>query len=138
MFPAVDGGQLKLLTQDEIKAIHDSSVRLLEEVGMKVASAEARRIFAENAAAVDEKTQIVRIPRKMIEKAIETAPSKVVLYAQDPKTIFIWKKRALISVQGERSSTRLTGKQGKKEKPSPRTFAISPEWWTTAIMSLFM
>lgn len=85
MFPAVDGGQLKLLSQNDIRAIDDTSMHLLAEVGMKVKSSEARKIFALNGASVDEDSHIVKIPRKMVEKAIESAPSKVILYAQDPK-----------------------------------------------------
>jgi len=85
MFPAVDGGQLKLLKENEIEVIHETSMRILEEVGMKIKSAEARRVFEAHGAVVDEATHNVRIPRALVEKAIKSAPSKVILYGQKEK-----------------------------------------------------
>jgi trimethylamine---corrinoid protein Co-methyltransferase len=85
LFPAVNGGQLCLLKPDEIIAIHETSMKILEEVGMKVKSAEAREIFAKNGALVDSVSEIVKIPRRLVEQAIKTAPSKVILYGQDEK-----------------------------------------------------
>lgn len=85
MFPAAKGGQLRLLSEKDIEAIHHASMTLLEEVGMRVKSPRAREIFGQAGASVDEDTHIVKIPRAMVMKAIESAPSKVVLYAQDPK-----------------------------------------------------
>ena len=85
MFPAVDGGQLRLLSDDDIKQIHETSMKILEETGMKIKNKKARDCFAENGAKVDDATEIVKIPRSLVEKAIETAPSQVMLYAQDEK-----------------------------------------------------
>lgn len=85
MFPAVDGGQLRLLSEEDIQSIHETSMKILEETGMKIKNKTAREYFAQNGAEVDEATEIVKIPRSLVEKAIETAPSKVVLYAQDEK-----------------------------------------------------
>lgn len=85
MFPAVNGGQLCLLKPEDILAIHETSMRILEEVGMKVKSAEAKEIFARHGALVDRETEIVRIPRRLVEQAIRSAPSKVVLYGQSEK-----------------------------------------------------
>ncbi len=85
MFPAVDGGQLRLLSEEDIKLIHETSMKILEETGMKIKNEKARECFAQNGATVDEATGIVKIPRSLVEKAIETAPSKVVLHAQNEK-----------------------------------------------------
>ncbi len=83
MFPAANGGQLKLLKDSEIEQIHEESMKILEEVGIKVKSKKARDIFRKNGAKVDESTEIVKIPREMVEKAIKDAPSKVILPGQD-------------------------------------------------------
>lgn len=85
MFAAVDGGQLRLLKPEDIEKIHETSMRILEEVGMKIKSAEARKIFAAHGAQVDKETDVVKIPRKLVEGAIKKAPSKVILYGQDAK-----------------------------------------------------
>lgn len=85
MFPAANGGQLNLMSENEVRLIHESSMKILEETGMKIKNKKARELFAEKGAEVDEETQIVKIPRSLVEQAIETAPSKVVLYAQNEK-----------------------------------------------------
>ncbi|MDK2986789.1 MAG: trimethylamine---corrinoid protein Co-methyltransferase [Clostridia bacterium] len=85
MFHALDGGQLKLFSNDELKSIHESVVELLENTGMKVKSEEAFKIFKEKGAIVDEETSIVKIPRAMLEEAIASAPSKVTLYGREEK-----------------------------------------------------
>lgn len=85
MFKAAEGGQLRLLSDTDIKKIHETSMKILEETGMKIKNAQARKIFAENGAEVDEETHIVKIPRKMVMKAVETAPSKVILYGKEEK-----------------------------------------------------
>ncbi|SMC45846.1 trimethylamine methyltransferase family protein [Sporomusa malonica] len=84
MFSAPDGGLLKLLGPEDIKKIDETSMKILEEIGMMVKSEEARKIFAENGAIVDNETAVVKIPRSLVKQAIQSAPSKVVLYAQNP------------------------------------------------------
>jgi len=83
MFPALNGGQLKLLTEEQINSVHEATVEILEEVGMKIKSERARQIFTEGGAIVE--GEIVKIPKSMLEAAIKSAPSKVVLYGQDEK-----------------------------------------------------
>ena len=85
MFPALNGGQLRLFNDDELKSIHESVVELLEQTGMKVKSEEAFKIFKEKGAIVDEESGIVKIPRAMLEEAIAGAPSKVTLYGREEK-----------------------------------------------------
>ncbi|SHJ36558.1 trimethylamine---corrinoid protein Co-methyltransferase [Dethiosulfatibacter aminovorans DSM 17477] len=85
MFKAAEGGQLRLLSDTDIKKIHETSMKILEDTGMKIKNADARKIFAENGAEVDEETHIVKIPREMVMKAVESAPSKVILYGKEEK-----------------------------------------------------
>ncbi len=85
MYPALNGGQLKLFSDAQINSIHEATVEILEDIGVKVTSEKARDIFKEKGAVVDETSQIVKIPVKMLEQAIENAPSKVMLYGQDEK-----------------------------------------------------
>ncbi len=85
MFPARDGGQLKLFNEQNMESIHESVVDLLENTGIKVNSEKAFRIFKNNGAAADEENKIIRIPRAMLEDAVEKAPSKVTLYGREEK-----------------------------------------------------
>jgi len=47
--------QLKVLNKDEIKSIHDSSIELLEILGVKVESDEAIKLLKEQGTTVDDK-----------------------------------------------------------------------------------
>jgi trimethylamine--corrinoid protein Co-methyltransferase len=83
LLESYEGGQYQPLKPEDIRAIHEVSVRLLEEVGVKVPNAEVLEIFAEKGAPVDRERAVVRIPRSMLEDAIDTAPSSVVLCGRE-------------------------------------------------------
>jgi len=71
-----------VLDQDKIKKIHQASLTLLEKVGMKVGGERALQIFRENGAQVDA-DGMVRITEAMVNKALASAPKKLVLYTRD-------------------------------------------------------
>jgi len=85
MIGGLPGGQYKPLSPEGIKDIHNTSLRLLENVGMEVNCKEALDIFKEKGAEVNYDKHIVKIPCKMVEEAIDTAPSKVILYGREEK-----------------------------------------------------
>lgn len=74
---------VQLLSEDEMKLIHDGALRLLESVGMNILSPEALDILAQAGAIVDFSRQRVRFPASLIEKALQTAPKEVKLYGRD-------------------------------------------------------
>jgi trimethylamine--corrinoid protein Co-methyltransferase len=63
----------KIFTEDEVAAIHDTALRTLEELGMKVLLPEARDLFAQAGAIVHD-DGIVRIGRDIVEQALSTTP----------------------------------------------------------------
>ena len=74
---------IKLLSEDNIEAIHEASMRLLEELGMEVIlNKEALDIFRRAGASVD--GERVRIGRDIVEEALARAPSEFVLNARNP------------------------------------------------------
>lgn len=75
---------MKLLSDDQIEAIHSASIRVLEELGIELMSAEARQLFREAGAEVDEATALVRIDGALIEELISTAPSEFALTSRNP------------------------------------------------------
>ena len=85
MYPALNGSQLRLFNDSQVNSIHEGVVRLLEEVGMKVKSKKAFSIFEKGGAIVDPVSEIVKIPRAMLEKAIKAAPSKVIIHGRNEK-----------------------------------------------------
>lgn len=81
----LEGGQYRPLTPESVGRIHQVALDILWEVGTQVNSAEAFEIFAHAGAKVDRDTRVVRIPRAMVEDAIASAPSRVVLAGRDER-----------------------------------------------------
>jgi trimethylamine--corrinoid protein Co-methyltransferase len=72
-----------VFSDDEIASIHDTALRVLEELGMLIALPEARAILARGGALVDESTQMVRIGRDLVEAALARAPRSFHAHAGD-------------------------------------------------------
>lgn len=80
---------LNIFTDDELFAIHCATLEVLQYTGVKVESKEAQDIFDGGGAYVDRKTKMVTIPGYLIEDAIRTAPSTVLLAGRNPKNDYI-------------------------------------------------
>jgi len=72
--------KLSLLDDALIARILDEAYQLMLKPGIKVQNAEARRLLAEAGADVNEETQVVRIPKQIVVKALETVPRVFHLY----------------------------------------------------------
>ncbi|WDP91509.1 MAG: trimethylamine methyltransferase family protein [Desulfobacter sp.] len=79
------GLSLNILTDDELQEIHHGTLEVLSETGVYVEDQDARDCFEQGGADVDPDTHIVRIPPYVVEDAIRSAPSKVILHGRDPK-----------------------------------------------------
>ena len=75
---------IEVFSEDQIEAIHDTSLTMLEEIGLKVLWPEARAIYKAGGAEVDEGEQRVRFDRSMILEAVAQAPSLVKIHARNP------------------------------------------------------
>ena len=73
---------MQIVSADELEAIHQTSLTILEEIGMDFLNAEARDILARAGAKVDGLR--VRMDRGLIEQAIATAPAEFTLHARNP------------------------------------------------------
>lgn len=80
-----DGLSLNILTRDELRDIHYGTLEVLGETGVFVEDEAARACFEKGGADVDHDTGTVRIPPHVVEDAIRSAPSRVILYGRDPK-----------------------------------------------------
>lgn len=85
MYFAQNGGQYRLFHENDVSAIHEGVCRLLSEVGMRVKSKKAFEIFERNGADCDPSAELVKIPRAMLENAIKTAPSRIVIHGREEK-----------------------------------------------------
>jgi len=73
------GGRYKPLAEDGIQAIHQTSLRVLAEVGVRVSLPSARDLFRQAGADVDEASGIVKAPSELVMELIGQAPSRVKL-----------------------------------------------------------
>lgn len=75
---------LNLLSTDDIKRIHDATLEVLSQTGLKVYHEGARKHFKDAGASVDEKAQLVKIPTWLVDEALRKAPHRVRLYSRKP------------------------------------------------------
>jgi trimethylamine--corrinoid protein Co-methyltransferase len=68
------GGQYQPISLDRVGRIHQTSLRVLEEIGVQVELDEAREVFAGGGADVDEEARRVRIDAELVEQALHEAP----------------------------------------------------------------
>ena len=79
------GGQYTPLRPESVGRLHQVALDLLWEVGSQVNSKQAFDIFAAAGARVEPEKRLVHIPRGMVEDAIASAPSSVLLAGRDEK-----------------------------------------------------
>ncbi len=61
---------VEVLSQSEIEMIHDASLRILENIGIKVPNDDCLDVCQKFGAKVDRETEVVRIPSKFMEEVI--------------------------------------------------------------------
>ena len=71
-FPVMD-----VFPADQIAQMHETALRMLEDLGMRVLLPAARNLFAAGGARVDEDEQMVYIGRDMVQAAIDSAPKSI-------------------------------------------------------------
>ena len=72
-----------VVSEDELEAIHQASLTILEEMGMDFMHEEARARLKAAGADVDPNSQRVRFDRNLILESIKTCPSEFTLHARN-------------------------------------------------------
>ena len=75
---------IEVLRPEQIEAIHNTSMRILEEVGMDFLHPEALELLRQAGAEVEAGTERVRFDRGLISEALAKAPSEITLHARNP------------------------------------------------------
>jgi trimethylamine---corrinoid protein Co-methyltransferase len=75
----------EVISADEVEAIHDASLRILERIGMEFFCPEARSIMREAGAEVDESTMRVRFDRALVLDNVAKAPSEFTIHSWNPE-----------------------------------------------------
>ena len=76
---------MALLSADQVEAIHEASLHILENFGIEVMSARALALFERAGAKVDHATQTVRLDRGLVDEALKTTPSAYRLTPRNPR-----------------------------------------------------
>lgn len=76
---------MKVFSDDQVASLHDAALGMLETQGMKVLSDDARRLYSQAGADVDEATQIVRLGRELVTRSIASAPRDITMHSVDPQ-----------------------------------------------------
>jgi trimethylamine--corrinoid protein Co-methyltransferase len=79
------GGSFKPLTDEAIGMVHQTAMRIIEEVGFEVNSKTALNLFEQAGARVDREMRRVRLPEHKVMELISTAPSEIILCGQHEK-----------------------------------------------------
>jgi trimethylamine--corrinoid protein Co-methyltransferase len=76
----LEGGRYKPLDEDDLAQIHDTAMKVFEEVGVQVNSQKALKLFQDAGAKVE--GNIIKLPRNMILDLISQAPSEITLFGR--------------------------------------------------------
>ncbi|MBU4561886.1 trimethylamine methyltransferase family protein, partial [bacterium] len=81
----IEGGKYCLLSNEEIKMIHESSLKILQQTGIKSENEEILTHFSKIGAEVDLGKGIIKFSPALVENAINKAPSKILLCGREEK-----------------------------------------------------
>jgi trimethylamine--corrinoid protein Co-methyltransferase len=84
-YVAKEGYSVDFVTTDEIKAIHQATLEVFRNTGVKYYNDEALAVLKDGGCNVDMSTGIVKIPEYVVEEAIKSAPSHVLLAGREKK-----------------------------------------------------
>jgi trimethylamine--corrinoid protein Co-methyltransferase len=76
---------LNILTPQEVQRIHETTLTIIEKVGVRFPSRRALEIWQAHGATVDHEKMIVRVKPNIIEDALKTCPPTYTLCARDPQ-----------------------------------------------------
>ncbi len=83
--PARQFPPVELVSADAVEAVHNASLKVLQETGIKVLHEGARSIMKDAGADVHEATQMVHFEAPLIEQCLSTVPSAFTLHARNPQ-----------------------------------------------------
>jgi len=75
----------QVLTQSQLDTLKSGTYQILEEVGVRFPSQKALSIFADAGADVDWDSQVVKLKRDLVDKALTTAPRSFILGGREER-----------------------------------------------------
>ena len=72
-----------MLSPAELERIHEATLEIMEDVGIRFPSDKALGILERNGCEVDRATQVAKLPRKVVMEAVAQAPNEYTLAGRD-------------------------------------------------------
>lgn len=96
-----NGGHYRPLSNNDLEAIHTTSLRVFSEIGIRVKNKEALKLFAAAGAKVDKADSVVRIEPDLVMDLIRKAPETIVLFGRKPEhTLAVGGKKVFAGTGG--------------------------------------
>jgi len=93
--------RMDVLTKEDIKKIHEASLEIMEEVGVRFPSEKALDILEGAGAKVDRKSMVAKLPATLVMDAISKAPANYTLAARDKQNdLFLDGEHCYLSTDG--------------------------------------
>lgn len=96
------GGQLELLSRDDLDRIHAGTIMVLSKTGVKVWSERALMLLADAGADVDLESRTARISEVLLKEAIRKAPREFQLVGREPEyRLLMGARKVHFSIAGQ-------------------------------------
>ncbi len=76
---------MQLLDEERMEKLHDTSMRILSELGIRVMSDRVMDLFEAAGAIVDRETMTIRVDESLVKEALKTVPSSFTLTSRNPE-----------------------------------------------------
>ena len=73
------------MSGDDLYRIHMATLSVLEDVGVAVYDDRCLELLGKSGATVDDKSKVALIPEHLVDEAVHSTPSRIRLYARNPK-----------------------------------------------------
>jgi len=74
---------MEILEKDDVEKIHQTSIKVLEEIGVRMDHPEALRIFKSNGCEVDDANKLVKIPEDLIKEQLRNVRKTFDIYSRN-------------------------------------------------------
>lgn len=75
--------RLRFLSEEEVRSIHEASLKILRDTGVLLRHPEIQERLAEAGAIVNRAHQIVRFPERLVQESVERAGKRYTLHGRD-------------------------------------------------------
>ena len=82
----------QVFTEDELYDIHMATLEVLEHTGLFFDDEEALEVLDGGGAVIDKKNRVAKFPPYLVEDAIRSAPSRILLAGRNPKNDFVMER----------------------------------------------